>query len=420
MEKEIIKLKNQFFAACPTGLEELLASEIKELEYVKESLRVVKGGVHFEAFPQVALELVLCSRIASRIYRKTFQFDVLVEKDFYYRASEIKWKSLFDLDQTFKIGVVQGLSPNGEKRSAFQNTMFLAHNLKDGIVDRFRKDCKGERPSVDKDQPDVSILLRVEPHDDPDSKKELVTILIDLTGSPLSQRGYRDVNFTAPLKENLAAALVMFTGYTGNETFIDNMCGSGTLVIESMLIKGNIPPSYLALESIEAGDDHYWDFLKQAWFTKDKYLLENWDLLCKKYKKLAEDGFKSLETNTHRTIASDIAQSAVSTTNSNLKASRLKDFVILGKEDATKMKTNSEPGVILINPPYGERIGSEDDLEALYYEYGENLKNSFKGFRAYVFTGNLPLLKKISLRTSQKIILYNGNIDSRLAKYELY
>lgn len=419
MAKKIEKLKDAFFASCPTGLEELLASEIKALDYNK--LRVVKGGVHFEASNVMALELMLASRIASRIYKKAFQFEIKVEKDLYFFSKEIKWKAVFNLDQTFKISVVQGKSEDGSKRSRFKSSIFLAQNFKDGIVDRFRDDFKGERPSVDKDQADINILLRVEPNTNPHSNKEIVTVLLDMCGAPLSHRGYRDTNFSAPLKENLAAGIVMLSGYTGAETFVDPMCGSGTLVIESLLIKGKIPPSYLALQAI-LGDreEQYWDFLKHNWFTKDKYLNNDWKKLLETYTQKSQDGFDALEKSTVKTFANDSEQYALNASKFNLKAADLLDFVELTKADATTVSIEAENGILVTNPPYGERIGSEDNLPELYYQFGENLKKNFTNFRAYIFTGNLPLLKKISLRTSKKIILWNGNIESRLAEYLLY
>ena len=169
--KTIDKPQNEFFASCPTGLEELLANEIKALE--PESVEITKGGVHFHVWPQKALELMLSTRIASRVYRKAYQFEVKVEKDLYYYAKEIKWKSLFNLDQSFKISVVQSKNKKNE-RSKFKSSMFLAQNLKDGIVDRFRDDCKGERPSVDKEQADINLLLHIAPNINPHSIKRLL------------------------------------------------------------------------------------------------------------------------------------------------------------------------------------------------------------------------------------------------------
>lgn len=419
MAKEIEKLKDEFFASCPTGLEELLAAEIKVLEY--EKLRVTNGGVHFQAQVSTAMELMLASRIASRIYKKAYRFEIKVEKDLYHYAKEIKWKALFDLEQTFKISVVQSKSPDGKKRSQFTNTMFLAQNLKDGIVDRFRDDCKGERPSVDKDDPDMNFLLHLEPQDNEFSNKEFATILIDMCGDPLSQRGYRNTPFSAPLKENLAAGLVMLSGYKPEENFIDPMCGSGTIIIESLLIKGNIPPSYLALhEILENGADTYWDFMKHNWFKKDKYVLADWDRLTQKYIEMARDGFERLEKSKAKTLAFDIENYSLKATQLNLEASDLTEFVELTKGDAAEVRTELESGVIVTNPPYGERLGENEDLEGLYYDFGENLKQNYKNFRAYIFTGNLPLLKKISLRTTKKTILYNGAIESRLAEYLLF
>jgi len=419
MSKKVEKIKNEFFASCPTGLEELLASEIKALAYKK--LEVVKGGVHFSGAPEVAMELMLSSRIASRLYKKAFEFEIKVEKDLYIYGKEIKWKAILDLEQTFKITVVQGKSKNGEKRSHFKSSMFLGQNLKDAIVDRFRDDCDGERPNIDKDQADLNILLRVEPTDNPHSYQEIAMILLDMCGAPLSHRGYRDTNFSAPLKENLAAGLVKLSGYNGNETFVDPMCGSATIIIESLLIKGNIPPSYLALHNIlEEGESTYWDFMKHKWFTEDEELQEKWKTLLETYTEMARLGFEKLEQSEMKTYAFDKQKYAINAATLNLKAADLLEFVELKIADATDVSIAATEGVVITNPPYGERIGSEDDLPKLYHGFGENLKNNFKGFRAYIFTGNMPLLKKISLRTSKKIILWNGSIESRLAEYLLY
>ena len=420
MAKKIDKLKDSFFASCPTGLEELLQSEIKALGFKKAS--IVKGGVHFDGDTKLALELMLSSRIASRIYKKIYQFEIKIEKDLYFYAKEIKWKGLFNLDQTFKISVVQSQSPDGSKRSKFKSTMFLAQNLKDGIVDRFRDDSKGERPSVDKEQADMNILLHVQPNNNPHSVKETITILADMCGAPLSQRGYRDTNFSAPLKENLAAGLVLLSGYNGTQTFFDPMCGSGTIIIESLLIKGQIPPSYLAIDDIlENGEEKYWDFMQHNWFKKDKYLTDHWNTLLDTYLEKAKDGFEKLETTKIKTFASDSEKYAINASRFNLKAADLLEFVNLVQEDATTVNLSSvSEGIIVTNPPYGERIGEELDLPKLYYDFGENLKKNFKGFNAFIFTGNLPLIKKISLRSTKKIILFNGKIDSRLVEYNLY
>jgi len=420
MSKVIDKLKKDFFASCPTGLEELLLKEVESLK--TSSVKLVKGGVHFTSEPIVAMEFMIITRIASRLYKKAYQFEIKIEKDLYFYAKEIKWKALFNLDQSFKINVVQSKSNNGEKRSKFKSTMFLAQNLKDGIVDKFRDDCDGERPSIDKENPDMTILMHIEPNDNPHSVKENVTILIDMSGKPLSQRGYRDTNFSAPLKENLAAGLVLLSGYTGKENFIDPMCGSGTIIIESLLIKGNIPPSYLTLDDItQYPEESHWDFMRHNWYLKDTYLVDDFKKLVEKYIEVARDGFELLEKSTVPTIARDIEKYGFNATKFNLAAADLTEFVDLGIDDATTMSLPAiDSGILVTNPPYGERIGEEDLLPNLYFNFGENLKQNFKGFKAYIFTGNLALIKKISLRTSKKVILYNGSIESRLVEYDLF
>jgi 23S rRNA G2445 N2-methylase RlmL len=247
-----------------------------------------------------------------------------------------------------------------------------------------------------------------------------------MCGAPLSQRGYRDTNFSAPLKENLAAGLVKLSGYTGKETFFDPMCGSGTIIIESLLIKGDIPPSFVTVHDLlQNPDETFWDFQNHNWFKKDKYNIEAWQALVKTYHKKSSDGFASLEKSEVKTFASDNERYAINALKFNLNASELIEHVSFNEDDATKVELKTKNpeitgGIIVTNPPYGERIGEERDLPQLYYDFGENLKNHYKGFKAYIFTGNLPLIKKISLRTSKKVILFNGAIESRLVEYDLF
>lgn len=410
-----IKHKNQFFASCPTGLEELLKNELDKLGAKCE---IGSGGVHFESFPEVAIKAILHSRIASRIYKKLYSFEIKTEKDLYFQASDIKWKGVFSVDQTFKIQTIQGKSPDGKKRSKFKSPLYLGQVLKDAIVDRFRKDTK-ERPSVDKDLPDAPLLVRVEPNNNPHSQKENVTIALDMCGEPISNRAYRVMSVEAPLRENLAAAMVMKSQLKKGEDLYNPMCGSGTILIEALMSLGNIPPSYLRVKRFLAGNEKEWAFLNQNFYSKDKYLKENTEKFLQEVINQGQKGIEALQKSRNKIVAVDTEQKALKASRANLEVLGLLDCARLEQEDALDLEIPGFKGKILANPPYGERL-FESNLEEIYRDFGERLKNSFKGSEAFILTSNFEMIKKIQLQTKERMILHNGNLESRLVRYQLF
>lgn len=414
-DKDITKYKLEFFASCPTGLEEILQKEINDLGIDKTE--ITKGGVHIGCYNEQALQVLIYSRVASRVFRKLYGFSIRNEKDIFKKALKIKWKAVFGLEQTFKITTLQGTSPDGKRRSHFKSSIYLSQQLKDGIVDNFRNDT-GERPSVYKEDPDISFLMRVNPDNDESSKRENVLILIDLCGTPLSHRGYRERGFIAPVRENVAAGILKILDKKPEEAFIDCMCGSGTFLIEQALIDRDIPPSFLKIEGY-LDDEREWSFQNHYWYEKDKLLKESFSKIIKEALKKINDGDK---VKAKPIVGFDIVERNVDQLKKILIKYELDNFIRVKKADATDFTPLEENSLIFCNPPYGERLEEENDekLEKLYYDLGENFKNNCKNSRAYVFTGNLPLIKKISLRTSKKIQLYNGAIESRLVEYLLY
>lgn len=412
-EKEITKHRADYFVSCPKGMEDLLYDELNNLEV--QNLEKNSGGASFTGHHQDFIKVIFYSRLASRVYKKLYSFDVKVEKDIYHRGLEIRWKSIFSLDQTFKIQTILNKSPNGQKKSKFTNTMILSQILKDGIVDWFREDSGGNRPNVNKQQADAAFLINIVPHDNPQSTKERVNILIDLCGEPLSNRGYRQEYFEAPLRENLAAALILSTDWKPqSEVLIDSMCGSGTLLIEALMIKLKIPASYYRLKN-----NRHYSFEQHTLYLKDSSLQEYCAKIMREVLSAGDSALKSTavkeiygyELNNHHLAMCEQA----------LTQCGLTKFVDLHFGDATKIKPLVSSGVVICNPPYGERLEMDEKVLAdLYYNYGENLKKQFKGFRAYIFTGNMPMIKKISLKTSRKIPFYNGDIECRLVRYDLY
>ncbi|MFZ4712530.1 MAG: THUMP domain-containing class I SAM-dependent RNA methyltransferase [Bacteriovoracaceae bacterium] len=411
-DKEIERYKNTYLVSCPKGVEELLLKELSDLGIV--GLKGGIGGATFEGRNEDFLKVILYSRLASRVYKKLFSFDIKTEKDLYFFGKEIQWSSIFGLDQTFKIQTILMRSPDGKKKSKFSNTMILSQTLKDGIVDRFRDEEEGLRPNVNKQNADASFVVHIAPHDSEHAVKEKVTVMVDLCGEPLSHRGYRDPGFEAPLRENLAAAIVMAMEWNKKETFIDLMCGSGTLLIEAAMFKANIPASYF---KIKRGVQY--SFFNLYLFNKDKGLTETWEKEVKLAIQEAKKGIENLK-NGEKIYGYDLNHQHLNMCQTLIDKCELTSAIIINREDATRLKNNFAPGLLVANPPYGERMGSDEDLAGLYYNLGENLKQEFKGFRAYIFTGNLPLIKKISLKTSSKRILYNGDIECRLVRYNLF
>ena len=417
-KKEIIKIKDLYFAICPHTFEDLLISEMKDIGI--KNLDPVKGGVYFESTPEKAIELLLNTRVASRVLKQFYSFDIKNEGDLYFYAKEIKWKALFTLEQTFKIDVSLGHSPNGFKRSKFKNTMFLGQKLKDSIVDRFRDDTKGQRPDVDKEYPDALIHMRVEPHDNKFSQKEKVTISLDLSGSLLSNRGYRIRTVEAPIRENLAAGLLMMANIKTKDDFYDPMCGSGTFLIEAALIKADISPSFLHIKDYFENEETPWSFLKLEFYTKNKYLKENTEKLLKEIYENDKKGYEFLKNNKIKIYGTDTNEDAIKACKINIGTAGLSNFIYLEQADGTTFNPGDFKGTIVTNPPYGERLGEIDDLKPLYHELGENFKQQFKESEAYLITSNFELLKQISLRTSFKKILHNGKLEARFVKYELF
>lgn len=410
------KLKNQYFASCPLGLESLLEDEIKRLKIDKT--QIASAGVHFESFPEGAVAVILNSRIASRVFKKLFQFEIKNEKDLYHEIKDIKWKAVFNLDQTFKIQVLQGKSSDGQKRSQYANPLYLAQLSKDAIVDRFRKDCE-KRPSVEKENPDVSLLIHIEPNINPFSKKEMVTISLDMCGKPLSFRGYRQASVEAPLRENLAAAMALKAQVSAQDSIYNPMCGSATLAIEALLIQADIAPSYLRVKSQLAGGVSEWSFLNHNFYVKDKYLKANVEKMLNEIDQKTINGMEKLKKLKHKVICCDTDNFALKAARINLDIAGLSEFAQLINADATELELPGFEGKILVNPPYGERL-QEGDVEKTYRDLGERLKKSFKGSQAFILSANLAMVKKIQLQTSERMIVHNAKLESRILYYELF
>lgn len=409
------KYRFEYFASCPVGIEELLTQELLALGVKR--VEPVRGGVQFEAFHEIALKVILYTRVASRVFKFLYQFEVNNEKDYYHEATEIKWKSLMEVNQTFRLTTIFGDLPR--EREEFRNSQFANLKLKDAIVDWFRHH-DGNRPSVGKEYPDVAFLARI---DQGKEKPYMVTLLYDLCGDPLNQRGYRLAKTEAPLKENLAAAMIQLVRWNpAEENFLDAMTGSGTLAIEAALLAGNIPPSYLKVERYLKNVNYkLWTFQNYPWLNQDPLLQENFTKLIKQVLADTEKGLEFLRSKKGLIIANDISEMALISARENIKKAKLEDIIEITHKDAREVFPQGKT-LFIANPPYGERLefNEEEKLKALYKGLGDHWKHYFKGNRSALFTGNLEMLKVVGLKSAKRHILHNGDIECRLSEYNLY
>ncbi|QYJ69533.1 class I SAM-dependent RNA methyltransferase [Flavobacterium litorale] len=362
------------------GFEDLLAKELQVLgaQEVEKGVRMVsfKGDKGFMYKANLAL------RTALKILKPIYYFRAYNENSLYKGIQGINWSDYMDVNQSFVIDVTL-------HSDHFNHSQFIALKTKDAIVDQFRNKF-GKRPSIDKDFPDLRINVHI--HNDQCS------VALDTSGNSLHQRGYRTATNIAPINEVLAAGMLLHSGWDGQGDFLDPMCGSGTILAEAAMIACNIPPNLNRKE-----------FAFEKWADWDNDLFEAIiDSLMKKVREF------------HYTIKGyDKAPSAVEKARDNIRNANLDDYITIARENFFDTEKDTQgPLHIVFNPPYGERL--DIDMERFYREIGDTLKQGYPGTNAWFITANLEALKFVGLRPSRKIKLFNGKLESRLVKYEMY
>lgn len=382
-----------FFATCPLGVADLLAAELKACGATRA--REMKAGVEFDGTLEVAYRACLWSRVANRILMPVAQVAAHDANAMYQGLQRVDWS--------------KHMSPNGTLAVDFQgtskgitHTQFGALKTKDAIVDQFRERF-GERPSVDVNTPNVQINVH--------AHREQATVSIDLSGDSLHRRGYRARGVAAPLKENLAAAILLRCGWPAlaKEQFnlLDPLCGSGTLVIEAALMSCDIAPGLLrTLNNV------HWGMVR--WRGHDATL---WQKLLDEASQRAREGKAS---NQLKLIGYDQDAFAIRAALENAERAGLRDQTHFEKRMlSTLVNQLGEKGLLVTNPPYGERIGDEERLGNLYEELGSKLREHFAGWKAAVFTGNPPLAKELRINAKRSHTLYNGALECRLLRFDI-
>lgn len=407
-KKDLIQGK-WYFASCPSGMEEMLLEELKK--YDCGNFQQFFGGIRFKAETWNAIEFLINTRLASRVYLELHQYKFYKDNDHHSLAKEKWWHHIFSTEQTFKVTTLFDKQASG----FFKNSMLMSLRLKDAIADSFRQHL-GHRPSISKDNPDISILQRIEAIEG--QKGWFNRIYLDLCGNPLSHRGYRPRGHEAPLRENLASAMIQSTDWNKEEDiFIDPMCGSGTLIIEALYLAANLPGSWLKLYGLTLGNKVF-AFQNHHWFKK-----EDFDQRLKDYATdLLAKGDAAIDNiPAGQFYGSDLSTKALHVFRKSMELANFPaDLCELEVADALELKPYDEaPGIVVTNPPYGERLGQEEDLRSFYHDLGENFKQNYKGFRCYVLTSDPELRKAISLQTSMRKQFFNGGIECRFLKYEI-
>lgn len=375
MENNFKMIAKTFF-----GFEEILAKELQVLgaQEVEQGVRMVsfKGDKGFMYKANLAL------RTALKILKPIYSFRAYNEQSLYKGIQSIDWSKYINTNQSFVIDVTL----HSER---FNHSQFVALKAKDAIVDQFR-DRFGKRPNIDKDYPDLRINLHI--HD------EQCSVALDTSGNSLHQRGYKTATNIAPINEVLAAGMLLLSGWDGQGDFLDPMCGSGTILAEAAMIACNIPANINRKE-----------FAFEKWNDWDNDLFDTiMDSLMKKVREF------------HYTIKGyDKAPSAVNKAKDNIYNANLDEYVTISQQDFfTTEKETRGPLHMVFNPPYGERL--DIDLERFYREIGDTLKQSYPNTNAWFITANLDALKFVGLKPSRKIKLFNGKLEARFVKYEMY
>ncbi|MGI9211942.1 MAG: bifunctional 23S rRNA (guanine(2069)-N(7))-methyltransferase RlmK/23S rRNA (guanine(2445)-N(2))-methyltransferase RlmL [Methylococcaceae bacterium] len=378
---------SKFFATTPAGLELLL---VKELDALGASqVREARGGVYFEGTLREAYAACLWSRLANRIVLPLTRFPASDPDQLYAGIRRMEWTAHLDTRSTFAVDFVSS-------RSAINHTLYGAQKVKDAIADYFRA-AVGSRPSVDTARPDVRINVYLD--------RDEATVSIDLSGDSLHRRGYRLEGGKAPLKENLAAALLLRAGWPqvvdDGGTLIDPMCGSGTLLIEAAWMAGDHAPGLLrtgfGFEYWKQHEPALWEALRQEAYDR------------------AEAGYSRIPAIQGYDLDAHVLRMA----KDNIRRAGMAERIRVECRPARDARPSGTTGLVVVNPPYGERLGEETELVPVYAELGSTLKQHFVGWKASVFTGNPELAFKLGIRAGRYYSLYNGPIECRLFNFEI-
>lgn len=371
------------FATTARGTEDLLAEELKELG--AKNVRQDRGGVRFAANLDEALRICVWTRIAMRVLYPLVETEAKGAEGLYEAAASVPWEDHLTVDSTFRVDASM-------KDTEHTHSGFVGLKIKDAIVDRLR-DKLGARPNVETRHPDVTVVGHL--------AKDKVSLSLDLCGEPLHKRGYRVSMTEAPLKETLAAAILRSAKYTGDEPLLDPMCGSGTLVIEAGMIATRRAPGAFR------------DFAVERWPKMGQDAA----------KKLAEIRVEAKEQERNPPFpiyGFDRSDEAVAASRANVNAARLSATVQIDVGDATfpPMISVDPPGLIVTNPPYGDRLkaGGQKGMKTFYYKLGDAL-STMTGWRLAILSGNEAFESAFHRKPSASKLLWNGPIQCELLHY---
>lgn len=361
------------------GLEDVLASELLTLG--ANDLQVGRRMVSFTGNKELLYRANFCCRTALRILKPVYHFKAKDADTVYAEVKKIAWEEFLTLDKTFAIDSVIFSED-------FTHSKFVAYRTKDAIVDYFMEKFQ-KRPSVRVNNPDLYINIHISHND--------CTVSIDSSGESLHKRGYRIQQTDAPLNEVLAAGMILKTGWKGETNFVDPMCGSGTLLIEAAMIALNIAPGV-----------HRKEFAFEKWVDFDQELFD----------RIYNDESQEREFN-YKCYGYDISPTAIEMATENVRSAGLMKYIELKVLPFQQFQEAPLPGILITNPPYGERISSRD-LLGLYGMIGERLKHVFTGYKAWILSYKEECFEKIGLRPSERIKLMNGSLECEYRCYEMF
>ncbi len=398
-----------FFALTSRGLVDALRDELAELgakNLVKEP-----GGVYFDANWATVYRANLRLRTATRVVKPILQFPAYKNEDLYNNIRKFDFTTLIEPHGTLAVEA-------SVRDSVFQDQRFVAMKVKDAIVDQFR-DKFGSRPSVDNDKPDLVIVVR--------AYKNTFSVSLDTSGEPLFKRGYRVGTGEAPLKEHVAAGLLRLAEWDGETPIVDPMCGSGTILIEAALMARKIAPGTLRRRFGFMG----WKGFDGAAFKKE--LDDAMDMedeanqrielaLARVYPvTLGEDADVSADEKRRPLFFGyDVDSKVIKMAQANAREAGVDDLIHFRRHAMETLEAPVEKGIVITNPPYGVRLGEEESLKDVYRDLAFTLKSRFKGWSAFVLSGNPELSQAMKLKSTRKSLVYNGTIECRLLKYDMF